>query len=1820
MKKAKRILSMLLAILMVLSSMVVTTAVVSAEETATVAEEDHSASLYTTWWSDNAAEGFAGGNGQYEYSPYIIKTPEQLAYFANWLEEGHLNNATSTTYFKLGADINMAGHQWKPIGSEGNTDDYTHNTLNKAVFDGGNHTISNITLTASAAIDGGYNYSNGVGLFARISRSEVKNLNISVKILDPDFGGNILDFPSGANNGAVLNNANYGVAALAGLVYGNSKITNVTADLDLDVRNTGSTYVYAGLVGAAGPASGGPQFDTVTVNGDMYIDAPGVGQYNADGTHASAASDQTSVMVAGVLGWYQCSKITKVTNNADITLIASKGGTRVGGIVAQTYNGPIGSDLYNNGDITVYAATGGESMIGGIFAQTAVLRQTNSSLGTSGVNAPVVNRGAITVYAHSSALHVAGIVAYAPNDSTNIVGYTNDAPITFHRTAGTNFLNMGAIVGYSGNKITLDGCENTANGDITYNSASATHQTYISGLVGRLNAAAKIKNCINRGDVIANDAKPADGKFVHVSGIASITYSDSSTTTANGYSATNTKNYGNVSYTAKSAVGTGAAYVGGFASYMQGSTTAAVFDTCENYGNVSLTFKSTPGNDKHRAGGFVGEMNVGQIKNCTNYGDVLVDGLDDYGGRFGGIAGNFANYSTAFITGTTNKGDVTVTDAPKDRAGIKKDSGGYYTGNRYIGGLVGNHANARVDGFINNVNEGNVTYNAQGPATVGGLAGNASGSKAVVQNSHNKGTITINNLDGTKHRNVGGLYGQLNSGGATLKNCTNEGLVWQKDVYNNANATAGLVGYLGNTNSDPTKLATGTLENCVNNGEVRLTVVATGASNGTRYVGGLVANMQGLGTIINCTNNAPVNYTATEKNGSAIVGGIVAYFAGTPTVKGAINNGTVTVNSTGTVYAGGIIGSLMATTPDVANAVEDCVNYADLTVTGASGVAAAAGICGRTGYNYSATNGQVTFKNCVNLGKIEGYQVYEGGLVGYNAASNLKNDFEDAPDLDGDGNVTEKITVASHYTVYYENCISQGSGTDHALVGRVMSEAVFTNCFGDTKNMIGYRNQNEVYFSNRQDKSMALITINGDIIAGDDRSYNPPTTATVILGTVDGARVRLDSMGNAEVSGLRFDSFVSKESVDEMKALSDVEVSYGTLIAPTANVNLAKVVKEYDKKSALDAITKPGKKTYALVPFEQDFLYEDENNYYFGAAIANIKEKNFNLSYTAIAYITVNMGDFEFTFWADYDDTNADRARSIAYVAGKAFEDRTTEKTTVYGYTYNHLAEAENACYIGNWSLYSNNQLALLRTWSAYDNTGKEIPAGLSVNGVSISEYKIVYAQSPIYKNYGSTSGKTLFGDLGNVNFDIVNYSTPTGEVVSFGDTLLGARYDYDYQTAVRLQQMIAEKYNVTLEIVPDYSVGANADIVSDDIVTPQSTFEILVGFTNRPKSQSAALARMGIDDFTLKIEDDDIIICGGAYGTTWHAVDELEELLATLDSEEGYNLKMAGDLSGSYKMEKIATIGDSITRGSQALPDSAPYINTYGLRGGAYSAFGSAATETYYRYYLSYPANLQRLTWQDAVVYNYGRGSSTAGAYEAGNASNYFANSEQFADCMADSEEIDFDLVFMMHGTNDSTKAGGVSGGKGAYNWNEADKQYFADAVQDLMDKILAKSPNAQFVFNNIPHRFDSDSVVEKGHGTATSNLTAGTNEHNTMAMADIQYEMVKDFAASGYTVYLFNMNMYTRENLVVDGMTCDCEGYNDPTDPDAARPSSNFDSTGEMAAHSYFYNFSSPYGYSEGTHPNFRGYHEMANGVYEVVQYVLFDGEKSAYMIDVE
>ena len=246
-----------------------------------------------------------------EVDPFLIEDLDDLIWFRDQVDLQLADGSTQFAgkYFKLTADIDLAGINWNPIGSM--TGD--HGSF-KGVFDGNGHTISNLYVEQAGT---------GLGLFARTAGNAViKNVNLdNVTIKSTD-------------------NSNY-AGGLVGNAYASTYIENVHV--------TGNVYI-----------SGRGYIGGIAGHGYVVMD------------NVSVVANEGSVITSsfwccgGILG-YGGEGVTDISNAhvEGVTITSAAGG--LGAIVgmAEDNNGtqPIsGSNLSaKNVEIKTYVGAYGEA-------------------------------------------------------------------------------------------------------------------------------------------------------------------------------------------------------------------------------------------------------------------------------------------------------------------------------------------------------------------------------------------------------------------------------------------------------------------------------------------------------------------------------------------------------------------------------------------------------------------------------------------------------------------------------------------------------------------------------------------------------------------------------------------------------------------------------------------------------------------------------------------------------------------------------------------------------------------------------------------------------------------------------------------------------------------------------------------------------------------------------------------------------------------------------------------------------------------------------------------------------------------------------------------------------------------------------------------------------------------------------------------------------------------------------------------------------------------------------------------------------------------
>lgn len=209
---------------------------------------------FTTTESD-VALNFASGTGT-QADPYIIKTPGQMFLMAqkvNSKADGFVD-----AHYKLGADIDLAGRKWTPIGTGLGSflNEGTFENTFKGVLDGANYTIKNLDCVVTANDD-----SCLAGLFGLLESGQVLNVNVEGSVVSSStFSG---------SNG-------YAFAAGICAFMDAGKIDNCSYTGSVKATSTTDNLVRTYAAGICGMHNRGSQTNCeVTVPADCAIESIG---------------------------------------------------------------------------------------------------------------------------------------------------------------------------------------------------------------------------------------------------------------------------------------------------------------------------------------------------------------------------------------------------------------------------------------------------------------------------------------------------------------------------------------------------------------------------------------------------------------------------------------------------------------------------------------------------------------------------------------------------------------------------------------------------------------------------------------------------------------------------------------------------------------------------------------------------------------------------------------------------------------------------------------------------------------------------------------------------------------------------------------------------------------------------------------------------------------------------------------------------------------------------------------------------------------------------------------------------------------------------------------------------------------------------------------------------------------------------------------------------------------------------------------------------------------------------------------------------------
>ena len=331
----------------------------------TIAVELGGATLYAAAWTYPTTTPTLTWTGSgTAQDPYIITTAQQLADMSYMVNAG-LKNSDGKNYYelcyKLGADIDIGGKQWVPIGGIKNGTSYSY--VFKGSFDGDNHTISNLTFSA---VNTNYETLGRSGLFYEISgNAEIKNVKLEN-----------VDISMKGVSGAL-------VATISGgyTTFSNCHVLSGT------ITSTSTVMQYfGGLIG--GSFSNNNQSSITITNCTNRATVTGSSQYNDS--------------VGGIIGYTRYGEIN-ISNCYNYGTLSSK--FYVGGIVGYATNNNANTTISNCGN---EGTINSQSYTGGIVGIALIPDETD--LGHRFTISGCYNKGAITSTNSSRAGGIVGCV------------------------------------------------------------------------------------------------------------------------------------------------------------------------------------------------------------------------------------------------------------------------------------------------------------------------------------------------------------------------------------------------------------------------------------------------------------------------------------------------------------------------------------------------------------------------------------------------------------------------------------------------------------------------------------------------------------------------------------------------------------------------------------------------------------------------------------------------------------------------------------------------------------------------------------------------------------------------------------------------------------------------------------------------------------------------------------------------------------------------------------------------------------------------------------------------------------------------------------------------------------------------------------------------------------------------------------------------------------------------------------------------------------------------------------------------------------------
>lgn len=606
----------------------------------------------------------------------------------NDVDLNNVRNNLNANYIVM-ADIDLSNspfntdsNGWEPLGST--------SVHFEGIFDGNNHTISNLRMNRTT--------NNYTGLFVSADSALIKDLNLSDVAIGSNWQYGVL-FSSSTNS--TLDNISVdGVLStttesysVGGLIGDSNGDTISNSDTDITILNPTSHGSLGGLLGRS----------TDTIISDSH----------------SKVSVPSGTWVGGIVGNATRTTITNTTTDVALE------GDYTGGLVGLSTLGTITSSSTEG---SIRNANQGAGLVG--RDTSGIIQNSTSSVSVHGINAGgligssidsilsnVSSSGTITTTSSSS--YAGGIIAFASKSTVNSIKTLADAHstselITMGKTGGilgaSNSSNIIIDNSVFTGEITSSGSytggiAGTMQGQISNSHStgaiSATN-TFTGGLVGSLKGT--MDNSYYTGDIVSTSTGVGGlTGSLQSDSIISNSFSSGSVRGLNDVGGLTGYNSGTIRSSYATSTVTGTNNIGGLVGY--------------NANIIESSYANNPVNGVAQVGGLVGNADSSSTINKT-FALGSVTGTTSIGGLVGSAPfGGSINQSYA-------RGDVTNTGS-----GIR------------TGGLIGNSGTVITQTY----STGKVT---SGGTNVGGLAGTKGMFSTITSSYYDRTTST--KTDSTK--------------------------------------------------------------------------------------------------------------------------------------------------------------------------------------------------------------------------------------------------------------------------------------------------------------------------------------------------------------------------------------------------------------------------------------------------------------------------------------------------------------------------------------------------------------------------------------------------------------------------------------------------------------------------------------------------------------------------------------------------------------------------------------------------------------------------------------------------------------------------------------------------------------------------------------------------------------------------------------------------------------------------------------------------------------------------------------------------------------